>query len=298
MEEKMDFTKHLNSIRILTALAFCFVAGASTLGAQVMCGDIITRPSKLTGNLTCVGDAGPGALIVMGPGGKLNLNGFTVDCNNDADATDTDGIRLTGMKALVHSGTVTDCRNGVVVIGSGKHHIASITSELNSLAGFFIGQNIDGNKLNANTAQQNGNDGFLVFVQADDSQFIGNVSDNNGTNGLRFQQSGGGHKVNGNTFSGNSGFVVGEHGFGPAPLLDSVDAAIPEAQRFRARMGPRRASVHGGAEGRAGDAPLLPKWLITMDLRQKNRFNECKECGCESASNHTGTDLVFSCRFG
>ena len=97
---------------------------------------------------------------------------------------------------------------------------------------------------------------------------------------------------------GNSGFVVGEHGFGPAPLLDSVDAGIPEAQRFRARMGPRRASVHGGAEGRAGDAPLLPKWLITMDLRQKNRFNECKECGCESASNHTGTDLVFSCRFG
>ena len=98
--------------------------------------------------------------------------------------------------------------------------------------------------------------------------------------------------------SGNSGFVVREHGFGPAPLLDSVDAAIPEAQRFRARMGPRCASVHGGAEGRAGDAPLLPKWLITMDLRQKNRFNECKECGCESASNHTGTDLVFSCRFG
>ena len=59
------------------------------------------------------------------------------------------------------------------------------------------------------------------------------------------------------SLSGNSGFVVGEHGFGPAPLLDSVDAAIPEAQRFRARMGPRRASVHGGAEGRAGDAPLL-----------------------------------------
>ena len=101
-----------------------------------------------------------------------------------------------------------------------------------------------------------------------------------------------------NKKTGNSGFVVGEHGFGPAPLLDSVDAGIPEAQRFRARMGPRRASVHGGAEGRAGDAPLLPKWLITMDLRQKNRFNECKECGCESASNHTGTDLVFSCRFG
>ena len=86
---------------------------------------------------------------------------------------------------------------------------------------------------------------------------------------------------------------MGEHGFGPAPLLDSVDAAIPEAQRFRARMGSRRASVHGGAEGRAGDAPLLPKWLITMDLRQKNRFNECKECGCESASNHTGYRFGF-----
>ena len=45
----------------------------------------------------------------------------------------------------------------------------------------------------------------IVFLQSDDSQFIANVSDNNGTDGLRFQQSGGGHKVNGNTFSNNGG---------------------------------------------------------------------------------------------
>ena len=32
------------------------------------------------------------------------------------------------------------------------------------------------------------------------------------------------------------------------------------------------ACVNGGVEGRAGDAPLPPKWLITMGLRQKNRF--------------------------
>ena len=202
----MNFQKHFNSIRILTALAFCFVVGASTLAAQVACGDIITRPSNLTGNLTCVGDAGP-ALTVMGPSGKLNLNGFTVDCNNDDDATDTDGIVLTGRKALVHSGTVTDCTNGVVLSVPGKHHVANITSELNSGDGFHVpdgGSN--GNKLNANTAQHNGGDGFSVGgpggPPSTDNSFVANLSDDNDGNGLSFNTTGG-HKVNGNTFSNN-----------------------------------------------------------------------------------------------
>ena len=99
------------------------------------------------------------------------------------------------------------------------------------------------------------------------------------------------------TFFGNSGFVVGEHGFGPAPPLDTVDAPILKPSAF-GRGWDLGTSVHGGAKGRAGDAPLLPKWLITMGLRQKNRFNECKECGCEPANNRTCPDLVFSCRFG
>ncbi len=79
---------------------------------------------------------------------------------------------------------------------------------------------------------------------------------------------------------------MGEHGFGPAPPLDTVNAPILKPSAF-GRGWDLGASVHGGAEGRAGDAPLLPKWLITMGLRQKNRFNECKECGCEPANNHT-----------
>ena len=91
---------------------------------------------------------------------------------------------------------------------------------------------------------------------------------------------------------GNSGFVVGEHGFGPAPPLDTVDAPILKPSAFR-RGWDLGASVHGGAEGRAGDAPLLPKWWITMGLRQNNRFNECKECGCEPANNHAYPDLGF-----
>ena len=85
--------------------------------------------------------------------------------------------------------------------------------------------------------------------------------------------------------SGNSGFVVGEHGFGPAPPLDTVDAPILKPSVL-GRGWDLGTCVHGGAEGRAGDGPLLPKWLIKMGLRQKNRFNECKECGCEPASNH------------
>ena len=84
---------------------------------------------------------------------------------------------------------------------------------------------------------------------------------------------------------GNSGFVVGERGFGPATALDTVDAPILKPSAF-GRGWDLGACVNGGVEGRAGDAPLPPKWLLTMGLRQKNRFNECKACGCESASNH------------
>ena len=89
----------------------------------------------------------------------------------------------------------------------------------------------------------------------------------------------------GGLFSGNSGFVVGERGFGPATALDTVDAPILKPSAF-GRGWDLGACVNGGVEGRAGDAPLPPKWLITMGLRQKNRFNECKACGCEPASNH------------
>ena len=78
---------------------------------------------------------------------------------------------------------------------------------------------------------------------------------------------------------------MGERGFGPATALDTVDAPILKPSAF-GRGWDRGACVNGGVEGRAGDAPLPPKWLITMGLRQKNRFNECKACGCEPASNH------------
>ena len=41
-------------------------------------------------------------------------------------------------------------------------------------------------------------------------------------------------------FSGNSGFVVGEHGFGPALPLDTVDAPILKHSAFGRGWDPRR----------------------------------------------------------
>ena len=90
----------------------------------------------------------------------------------------------------------------------------------------------------------------------------------------------------------NSGFVVGEHGFGPAQSFDTVDAPILKPSAF-GRGWDLGSSVHGGAEGRAEDAPLLSKCLITMDIRQKSRFSVCKEYGCAPANNHTCPDLSF-----
>lgn len=116
----------------------------------------------------------------MGPGGKLNLNGFTVDCNNDDDVTDTDGILLTGRKARVHSGTVTDCIDGVVLNGTGNHQVNNITSEINSLAGFRITS--DDNNLVDNTGSQNTQDGFAI--SGNDNHLTANLANNNGFEGF------------------------------------------------------------------------------------------------------------------
>lgn len=218
----MNFTKYFNSIRILTALAFCFVVGAPTLGAQVMCGDTIMTSAKLTANLTCTGDTGPAALTVMGPGGKLNLNGFTVDCNNDDDAVDTNGILLTGSKARAFSGTVTDCTNGVVLNGTGRHHVAGITSEDNSGDGFLLTMDSDGNNLNGNTAQRNGNAGFQAF-RSDDNHFSGNLADGNNTVTLRSRAgfyifSASGNQLNGNTSRDNVGRGIFVDRAGPTTI--------------------------------------------------------------------------------
>lgn len=190
----MNLTKHMSSIRTLATLGFCLVMGTSTLAAQVVCGDIITKPTKLTAKLTCVDDAGPAVLTVMGPGGKLNLNGFTVDCNNDDDATDSDGILLTGRKARVHSGTVIDCIDGVDVGDAGNHQVSNVTSENNSLAGFRITS--DDNSLVDNTAFQNTQDGFAV--SGNDNHLTANLADDNGFEG--FDVSGG----DGNVLTGNT----------------------------------------------------------------------------------------------
>ena len=171
---------------------------------QVMCGDIITSPAELTGNLTCTGDAGPAALTVIGPGGKLDLNGFTLDCDNGTDATDTDGIRLTGSKARVHSGIVRDCTDGVVLSGTGNHQVANITSEDHVRHGFLVTSNR--NELVANTAQRSAtDDGFNV--NADDNHFVANLADDNANRG--FEIRGDRNKFSGNTASNNhDGFVV------------------------------------------------------------------------------------------
>ena len=81
------------------------------------------------------------------------------------------------------------------------------------------------------------------------------------------------------------------------PPLDTVDAPILKLSVF-GRGWDLVASVHGGAEGRAGDAPLLPKWLITMGLRQKNRFNECKNAAVNPRTTTHVQIWFFSCRFG
>jgi parallel beta-helix repeat protein len=140
----------------------------SPLHAELTCGTTISEEVTLSNDLTC--DT-PSALIVVGPGGQLNLGGHTVSCNNNTD--NSNGIFLVGERAKVTTGMVTNCKLGVVAGDNGRHHIIEIISRDHSSAGFTTGgvgtlAGSHGNRFINNRAEKaangfmiNGNENFL-----------------------------------------------------------------------------------------------------------------------------------------
>lgn len=95
----------------------------------VSCGDTITSPTTLTGDLDCeLSQETPVALTVQGPSGILNMNGFAINCSTlDPAATDFIAVELQGTAARISNGTLNNCLNGIVAMGDGFHQISNMT---------------------------------------------------------------------------------------------------------------------------------------------------------------------------
>lgn len=119
---------------------------------DVECGDTIATSVTLDEDLTC--DVSP-ALTVIGPDGRLNMEGIEVQC----DGTEV-GILIKGRAALLRGGTVTGCEIGVLASGEGFHNIQAVSTIANTTAGFKLDSN--SNYMTACTAQNNTGVGLIV----------------------------------------------------------------------------------------------------------------------------------------
>jgi parallel beta-helix repeat protein len=141
---------------------------------------------ELTGNLNC--DEDP-AITVVGPA-KLNLkgkilSGVPVPCEgkNDCPCEDenncilNDCIRIEGGGAWVWNGTVTNCVDGMVIAGTGRHKVSRIRSMDNTNTGFKVEEEINGNWLANNEAIGNSKENFLIEEESDGNHLIYNKAE-------------------------------------------------------------------------------------------------------------------------
>lgn len=108
--------------------------------ADVSCGDVITTAEVLTEDLSC-SSAFDLALTVVGPGGYLDLNGFTIECDFDVDGIFLDGTGAVVTGGALSNGKVQGCGFGVEAIGSGAHTVTGIAFEGNAVSVAFVSDN-------------------------------------------------------------------------------------------------------------------------------------------------------------
>jgi parallel beta-helix repeat protein len=163
---------------------------------HINCGDVLKGTHELDAN---IGPCATNPALTL-DGGKLEMQGFTVSCADDAL---TDGIVMTGAVAkLTGPGTVAGCSIGVGVQGRAST-VEHITVENNA-----TGISIDGDanlKINNNLAFQN-REGFIIMGR--DNKLTENIADSNRVDG--FQTFGDDNTLSRNLASrnGDNGFII------------------------------------------------------------------------------------------
>jgi hypothetical protein len=144
----------------------------------IECGAILAKGyHKLTKNVTCTVPDDP-ALTLQG-GAILDLNGYTVDCNNP-DESERDGIVLEGRNAKVRNGIIIRCYNGVVINGDGHHKVLQLIVENNTREGIRVRS--DYNQVINTEARNNKRRGFKI--DGDENKLVNCLAEDNGRNGI------------------------------------------------------------------------------------------------------------------
>jgi parallel beta-helix repeat protein len=142
----------------------------------IECGAILARGHhKLTEDVTCSGDDGDPALTLES-GANLDLNGYTVDCND----TERDGIVMEGRNAKVRNGIIIRCENGVEITGDGHHEVLQIIVENNTRDGIRVRRAY--NQLVNIEARNNERRGFRI--EGDDNNLVNCLAQDNGRQGF------------------------------------------------------------------------------------------------------------------
>jgi parallel beta-helix repeat protein len=136
---------------------------------RAKCGDTLENGRfELRKNLNC--DEDP-AITIIGPA-KLNLNGKTLSGNGDNVC-----IQINGEGAKVWNGTVTNCADGVVIAGTGRHKVFRIRSMDNDGIGFKVDEDSNDNWLSDNEAIGNLEENFLIEQESDGNHLINNKAE-------------------------------------------------------------------------------------------------------------------------
>lgn len=136
---------------------------------RAKCGDTLENGRfELRKNLNC--DEDP-AITIIGPA-KLNLNGKTLSGNGDNVC-----IQINGEGAKVWNGTVTNCMDGVVIAGTGRHKVFRIRSMYNDGIGFKVDEDSNDNWLSENEAIGNTKENFLIEKESDGNYLIENKAE-------------------------------------------------------------------------------------------------------------------------
>jgi hypothetical protein len=146
------------------------------------CGDILARGHhKLTEHVTCSTNEGDPALTLE-DGANLDLNGYTVDCNNPTEppGDERDGIVLEGRNARVRNGIIIRCYNGVVINGDGHHKVLQLIVENNTRQGIRVRS--DYNQVINTEALNNERRGFKI--DGDENKLVNCLAEDNGRNGI------------------------------------------------------------------------------------------------------------------
>ena len=144
------------SLSFMFSVTLFLLGTAAPTTATLACGDTIgpNEVAFLTHDLSCTGISP--ALTLMG-GSILNLGGYTVNCENTVNSV---GVLMSESGSILQHGTVTQCKEGVVVTGGGGHIVGKVIAKNNQIRGFFI--NSDDNELSYTTAIGNMDRGYEV----------------------------------------------------------------------------------------------------------------------------------------